>query len=153
MSKPTVKEIVAALRCRAGTEVVDCGKCLYQRDCDDPLFEDAADLIKEQEARIRKLEASAQEWIPLKWRKSTTEEKELYGDEVYIADCKLPDDGDEILISRCDGNFVSVVEFCNDGDYGIGDSDGNDWLTEVDAWMPLPKGYQKPAEEVANEVN
>lgn len=162
MSNPTTKEIVKALTCEG--RVVNCpvDDCRYNNIIAlngdilcalGALEEDAADMIERQAARIRELEASAQGWIPLKWRKSTPEEKELYGDEVYIADCKLPGDGDEILISRCGGYCVSVVEFCNDAEYGIGDSGGNDWLSEVDAWMPLPKGYQKPAEEVANEVN
>lgn len=84
-------------------------------------------------------------WIPVKWRKMTEEEKEEYFDAEtdMISDFALPEDGDEILISGNNGMWVSVVEFCNDIDYGIGDDYGHDWLTEVDAWMPLPEGYKK----------
>lgn len=85
------------------------------------------------------------EWVPIKSRPITEEERESYALDEYITHiitCPLPDDGDEILISRNNGKWVDLVEFCND-EYGVGDGDGNDWLNEVDAWMPLPKGYVK----------
>lgn len=88
------------------------------------------------------------EWIPVKWREMTEEEREYYPEgTTCISDFKLPDDGDEILISRNNGKWIELVEFCNDCDYGIGDENGNDWLTDVDAWMPLPKGYVKDEKE------
>lgn len=90
------------------------------------------------------------EWIPVKWRPITDEEREDYGygeDIKFITDSPLPDDGDEILISRYNGKWVSLVVFCNDADYGVGDEDGNDWLEDVDAWMPLPEGYKKEEEK------
>ncbi|MBQ0074525.1 MAG: hypothetical protein KBT34_10050 [Prevotella sp.] len=92
------------------------------------------------------------EWIEVKWRDLTEEEREYYDDDdiTKMADFETPDDGDEILISQGNGKWVSVVVFCND-DYGIGDEDGNDWLDEVDAWMPLPKGFVK--EQTAGEPN
>lgn len=91
------------------------------------------------------------EWIPIKTRPLTDEEREYYsesfGDDITcMFECPLPDDGDEILISRNNGNWVDLVVFCND-DYGVGDENGNDWLYEVDAWMPLPKGYVKEVTE------
>ena len=88
------------------------------------------------------------EWIPVKFRTITDEEREENGygiDVTHIADCELPDDGDEILISRFNGKWIELVVFCNDY-YGVGDENGNDWLYEVDAWMPLPKGYVKEVE-------
>lgn len=102
------------------------------------------------------------EWIEVKWRDLTEEEKSYY-DEYYgegevtkMADFETPDDGDEILISQANGKWVSLVVFCNDD--GIGDEYGNDWLDEVDAWMPLPKGFVKnqkgraDAEAMPNEL-
>lgn len=85
------------------------------------------------------------EWIEVKWRELDEEEQEYYDntDIIAMADFETPDDGDEILISRNNGKWVSVVTFCNDYEYGLGDEDGNDWLDEVDAWMPLPKGFVK----------
>lgn len=88
------------------------------------------------------------EWIPVRFRKITEEEREenCWGSDItHIADCELPDDGDEILISRFNGKWVELTVFCND-DYGVGDENGSDWLYEVDAWMPLPKGYVKVVE-------
>lgn len=85
------------------------------------------------------------EWVPIKSRPITEEERESYGwdeDITHILTCPLPDDGDEILISRNNGKWVDLVVFCNNG-YGVGDENGNDWLYEVEAWMPLPKGYVK----------
>lgn len=85
------------------------------------------------------------EWIEVKWRELDEEEQEYYKDTdiVAMADFETPDDGDEILISQNDGKWISVVTFCSERDYGIVDEDGNDWLYEVDAWMPLPKGFVK----------
>lgn len=86
-------------------------------------------------------------WIPITARPIDEEERKEYedydwGDDItHIFTCPLPDDGDEVLISRHNGKWVSFTTFCNDG-YGVGDEDGNDWLYEVDAWMPLPKGYE-----------
>lgn len=86
-------------------------------------------------------------WIPVTSREMTEEERNeynlAYDDNItHIITGPLPDDGDEILISRNNGKWVDLVVFSND-DYGVGDENGNDWLTEVDAWMPLPKGYIK----------
>lgn len=86
------------------------------------------------------------EWIEVKWRDLTEEEREYYSSDITaIADFETPDDGDEILISQNNGKWVSATVFCND-DYGIGDEYGNDWLYEVDAWMPMPKGFVKEKE-------
>lgn len=88
------------------------------------------------------------EWIEVKWRDLTEEEKEYYDNEdiTHMADFETPDDGDEILISRNNGKWVELVTFCNDGD-GISDEDGNDWLYDVEAWMPLPEGFVKEGEQ------
>lgn len=91
-------------------------------------------------------------WIPVKWRLMTEEEKKdledyYFLDETeYISDFPLPDVGDEILISKNNGKWIDLVEFSHD-EYGVGDDCGNDWFDEVDAWMPLPKGYKKEEEK------
>lgn len=83
-------------------------------------------------------------WIEVKWRELTEEEKQYYqnDDIVYMADFETPYNGDEILISRNHGKWVELVTFYND-DYGICDENGNDWIEDVDAWMPLPTGFVK----------
>lgn len=80
-------------------------------------------------------------WIQITSRPITEEEREGYGwgeDITAVFTCPLPNDGDEILISKNKGKWISLVTFC-DGDYGVGDEDGNDWLYEVEAWREPPK--------------
>lgn len=80
-------------------------------------------------------------WIQITNRPITEEEREGYGwgeDITAVFTCPLPNNGDEILISRNKGKWISLVTFCDD-DYGVVDEDGNDWLYEVEAWRELPK--------------
>ena len=79
-------------------------------------------------------------WIPITSRPMTEEEKERYKthqeyqDDCRIFNCKLPDDGQEVLISVCGGVEVDTfVQDANDGCY----FEGRD-IDDVDAWMPLP---------------
>lgn len=83
------------------------------------------------------------EWIPIKMRPMTDEEKAEYlecGDG-FIYDCRLPDDGDEVLITTVYGSVVQTT-FYNDYDYGCYFEMYED-EDEVLAWMPLPKPYKK----------
>lgn len=98
---------------------------------------------------IMKLKKSFEEsksnegWIPVKCRELDEEEREYYDDDVTaIVDCPLPDHGDKILISVFGGKYVITTLFYKDG-CGAGDEYNYDWTSEVDAWMPLPKGYVK----------
>jgi len=93
--------------------------------------------------------ADCDSWIPVTSMEITKEEREELGfcdDITHRFTCSLPEDGDEILISRNNGKWIELVVFRND-DYGVVDEDGNDWLNDVDAWMPLPKGYVKKESE------
>lgn len=82
------------------------------------------------------------EWIEIKWRELTEEEKEYYGNGITaISESELPECGQEVLISQHNGRWMSVVRY--DDDDFVGDDQGNDWITDVDAWMPLPKGFVK----------
>lgn len=76
-------------------------------------------------------------WIPFTMRVVTAEEKEEHPEWDYIMDCKLPDDGEEILVSN--GKFVWSDTFVNDGDGCY--LDGG---TELDgcAWMTLPEPWR-----------
>ena len=86
------------------------------------------------------------EWIPLKTRPMTKDEKEHYinmGRSEIIADfgeiltCPLPDDGQEVLISQ--GGIVCIDTFYQDDDCYFENADIND----VDAWQPLPEPYEE----------
>ena len=88
-------------------------------------------------------------WIPITSRPMTEEEKEHYKihpdyrDECRIFNCKLPDDGQEVLISVYGG--VEVDTFAKDGNDGCY-FEGVD-IDDVDAWMPLPEPYKQEVEE------
>lgn len=88
-------------------------------------------------------------WIPITSRPMTEEEKEHYKthpeyqDDCRIFNCKLPDDGQEVLISVYGGVEVDTfVQDANDGCY----FEGRD-IDDVDAWMPLPLPYKQEVEE------
>jgi len=76
-------------------------------------------------------------WIPFKKRPLTDEEKEEYPDWIYIFDCPLPDDEEEILLSN--GKHVWTDTFIDDGECYL---DGGDDIDEGMAWMPMPEPYK-----------
>lgn len=82
-------------------------------------------------------------WIPVEYHVITEEERKenAYPDEwVYCTDCHMPDDGDEILITLQDGRVEKDVCYLDDA-YSL--DSGYDWIDDIKAWMPLPKGYKK----------
>lgn len=98
------------------------------------------------------------EWIPIKYRPLTEEERIAFADHygVEYCDtleekafaCPMPEDGQGILISTSWGVVEDVVDNDIDGEgficYGLeinGDWDG------VDAWMPKPEPYKKGGAE------
>lgn len=83
------------------------------------------------------------DWIPIKTRPQTEEEKESYGDYDYMFDCPLPEEGVEVLVTLNSGE-VAVDTFVRDG-YG---SYFEDYYEdgEVIAWMPFPDGYKRQEE-------
>ena len=98
------------------------------------------------------------EWIPVKYRSLTTEERkefaEHYGSEYSdeidekVFDCPMPEDGQEILVSSSWGVREDIAE--NDAllngfnTYGL---EGNGDWEGIDAWMPMPEPYKKGEEE------
>ncbi len=82
-------------------------------------------------------------WIPVKFRSLTEEEQKEYPDYCYIADCPMPDDGEEILVST----VYNTVEKDECGiDDGFYLDSGYDWQTDIVAWMPLPQPYKAESE-------
>ena len=88
------------------------------------------------------------EWIPIKTRPLTEEEKEQYiGMDIvseFAYDCELPEDDQEVLITSNNGE-VAATTFCNDGlsawfEYYEDEGD-------VIAWMPLPQPYEAESEK------
>lgn len=85
-----------------------------------------------------------QKWIPFTKRPLTEEERTENPYFDYILDCKLPDDGQRILMSinikgheqvQLDEYYCDNGESYLDGGYEIG--------TEAVAWMPLPEPYKE----------
>lgn len=89
------------------------------------------------------------EWIPITYRPMTEEEKEHYSEQIgcdkedldVMLNCRLPDDGEEVLITVF--GEVETDIFYRDGDwYSFENRD----IEDVRAWMPLPEPYKKGGE-------
>ena len=83
-------------------------------------------------------------WIPVKFRPLTEEEQIEYPDYCYMADCQMPDEGDEILVSTAHGTVEKDIAEFDDGFYL---DSGYDWQTDIVAWRPLPERYKAESED------
>ena len=91
-----------------------------------------------------------QQWTPIKIRPMTKQEKEYYSDHVEldlleegnIADCPLPEEGQEVLITIYGG--ITIDTFIHD-ELGCGFEDHD--IEDVVAWAPLPEPYEKEGDE------
>ena len=82
------------------------------------------------------------EWIPVKYHEITEEEREENGypkDWVYLLDCEMPQDEQEILVQVKNGEIRWDVCYLDDG-FSL--DSGWDWADDVVAWMPLPEPYK-----------
>lgn len=86
------------------------------------------------------------EWIPVKTRPKTEEEKEAYPNCECMFDCILPKDGEDILISLKFIGWNGNTYYDVDKDTALYDEEGcyldsgHSW-ENVTAWMPLPEPY------------
>ena len=88
-----------------------------------------------------------QRWIPFVTRPLTEEEKEEHPEWDCILDCKLPDDGQRILVAIHIRGHEEVQQdefYSDDGSYL---DSGYEIGTEAVAWMPLPKPYESKESE------
>lgn len=90
------------------------------------------------------------EWIPIKTRKLTdTEEQDMLENSNYyynyMFDCKLPEDGEEVLVTTSTGEVTDTIFYDEgiDGCYFEFYEDDGD----VIAWMPKPKPYKAESGE------
>ena len=88
-------------------------------------------------------ESKKDDWNPFAYRTPTEEEKEDHPDWDYVLDCKLPEDGQRILVNikYKAHETVQLDEFYCDSEECYLDS-GYDIGTEATAWMPLPAPYR-----------
>lgn len=97
------------------------------------------------------VETTSSEWIPITFRQADDEEykefverfDDIPREECKVYDCRMPDDGQEVLVTTCGGHVCEDI-FCADPDYyGFQNcSDPGDAI----AWMPKPKAYKKEEE-------
>nr|DAP82289.1 MAG TPA: Protein of unknown function (DUF551) [Caudoviricetes sp.] len=115
----TNDEIVKALRENADKNTCRfaCEEC-DEADCLTPAFRAAADLIEQQAAKTKELEAKVPRWIPV------TE--------------KIPPDQEEVLVLTRSKNGVRNV----DKGYWAIDHFIHRGRAEVTHWMPLPEGLE-----------
>lgn len=81
-------------------------------------------------------------WIPVKYHQISEKERaeeSISKDIHYMLDCKMPDDGQEILVTngeatRQDTSFIDCDGYYLDSNY--------DWI-DITAWRPLPKPYKE----------
>lgn len=81
-------------------------------------------------------------WIPIKYHQISEKERAeefLSKDIQYMLDCKMPDDGQEILVTNGETTWQDTSFIDCDGYY----LDSNyDWI-DVTAWRPLPEPYKE----------
>ena len=96
--------------------------------------------------------SSQDEWIPITFRQADDEEyektREVYDsywadlprEECKVYDCRMPDDGQEVLITTSWGAVCEDTYHADDVLAGFEDHDDPD---DVIAWMPKPGAYKK----------
>lgn len=81
-------------------------------------------------------------WIPVKYHQISEKERaeeSISNDIQYMLDCKMPDDGQEILVTNGETTWQDTSFIDCDGYY----LDSNyDWI-DITAWQPLPDPYKE----------
>lgn len=81
-------------------------------------------------------------WIPVRYHQILEKERaeeSISNDIRYMLDCKMPDDGQEILVTNGETTWQDTSFIDCDGYYLDG---GYDWI-DIMAWMPLPDSYKE----------
>ena len=103
--------------------------------------------------RLIEVLPSAQQWIPVKYRPMDEEEREYWSEQfgydieyedAVMFDCRMPDDGQEILVSYRGGWVSTDICEVDGGLYGL---EGNGDWDGVTAWMPLPEPYKEEPDD------
>lgn len=81
-------------------------------------------------------------WIPVKYHQMSEKEREEECISKYIQymlDCKMPDDGQEILVTNGETTWQDICCIDSEGYY----LDSNyDWI-DITAWRTLPEPYKE----------
>lgn len=152
------KELIEALREEAeavqaiewdipictSNHILDAAAAIEQLVNDRNASVDALKAIHDNGVVVLPRKASVIEWNEVITRHLTDEEAAYYSEMQmdgieYIFDCKMPEDGQEILIATKWGTDKDICS--NDGEYGIGLEGRGDW-DGVFAWAEMPS-YDK----------
>ena len=116
-------------------EAIDILAGLYRVPVEKGSDEFALEINKAIDMAIESLQ---DDWIPFTFRPPTEEEKEMHPDWNEICDSKIPEDGQEVLISY--KGDVSADVFCDDDGICL-----ENWgaIEESMAWKPLPAPYKE----------
>lgn len=87
-------------------------------------------------------ERSKEEWIPVKTRPLTEEEKEVYHYS-FMYDCRMPEDGEEVLVTTKYGVCTDIYSWDSCGCYFECHCDDG----EVLAWKRFPQPYKEGDKE------
>lgn len=106
---------------------------------------DNAPVVKEVAVAEKTLDS---QWIPITFRQADDDEYkefiERYDDipreECKVYNCRMPDDGQEVLVTTSWGSVCEDIFHADFDDYGFEDHEDPD---DVIAWMPKPKAYEK----------
>lgn len=87
-------------------------------------------------------------WIPIKFREPTEEEK-AEGIAGPVLTCDLPDDEQDILITLNGKVYIETIYTDTDpgSGYNLYYTDSGVELMDCTAWMPLPEPYRAESEE------
>lgn len=93
-------------------------------------------------------ECEVGEWIPITFRQADDDEykefierfEDIPREECKVYDCRMPDDGQEVLITTSWGAVREDTYHTDDDLAGFEDYDDPD---DVIAWMPKPEAYKK----------
>lgn len=99
------------------TDMETCEDCISRQAVMDVMHDmwgDSGELLEALKA-LPPVQPKHGEWIPVKFRPLTEEEQEEYPDYDYMADCKMPDDGEEILVTTTHEIVAGDVSYFEDG--------------------------------------
>lgn len=105
------------------------------------LASDVLEMIEQLQGDLE-LDEKEKGWIPVKYHQISEKERaeeSISNDIRYMLDCKMPDDGQEILVTNGETTWQDTCFIDCDGYY----LDSNyDWI-EITAWQPTPEPYKE----------
>ena len=99
------------------------------------------DMIEQLQADLEQDEKE-NGWVPVKYHQISEKERaeeSISKNIQYMLDCKMPDDGQEILVTNGESTWQDTSFIDCDGYYL---DSGYDWI-EITAWQPLPEPYKE----------